>query len=92
MSIIVVNLQDNRAAFRIFIALLRFFIWLSLVNRPLIVASRTVINNRSLISTVSLQSIYTMTHILREPMYNHILCQYVPSVMNCFFQTDHKII
>ena len=32
MSIIVVNLKDNRAVFRIFIALLIFFIWLSLVH------------------------------------------------------------
>ena len=31
ISITVVNLQDNRAVFRIFIALLKFFIWLSLV-------------------------------------------------------------
>jgi hypothetical protein len=31
MGIIVVNLQDKRTVFRIFIALLRFFIWISLV-------------------------------------------------------------
>ena len=32
MSVIVFSLQDNQAVFRIFIAILRFFIWLSLVN------------------------------------------------------------
>ena len=33
ISITVVNLQDNRAVFRIFIALFKFFIWLSLVRQ-----------------------------------------------------------